>query len=253
MTPKTPEISLFFHGTGSGGHPAMGASAATLERNRQPWLLIDCGPGTLAAFERVYNQLPDTLFMTHAHMDHIADLEILSVRIHLQQRDPVLLFVPLSILPTLHQRLATYPGTLAEGGHDFWRSFQLIPVTNEFLLNGYTFRIYPTRHHAPGSSYALHLPGRFLYTGDTRPIPEILHHHTNDTDIVFHDCGTHPNPSHTGLTDLDKEYQPDLLQRLVLYHYSDEIAGQQLAQAGYQVARPDQRFIVQATPERPTS
>lgn len=244
MTTNPVDLSLRFHGTGSGGHPALGAAAATLEKAGQPWLLIDCGAGTLAAYHDVYGGLPPALFITHCHMDHIADLEILSVRIHLTKAPPIPLFVPLTLLPTLHQRLASYPGTLAEGGHDFWRSFQLLPVTHEFLLNEQTFRIYPTRHHAPGSSYALHLAGHFFYSGDTRPIPEILHHQLSGSEIVFHDCGLTPNPSHTGLDDLQREYQATLQQRLVLYHYADQTAGQALAKAGYSVAHPGQVFPI---------
>ena len=242
MTIKPAELSLRFHGTGSGGHPELGAAAATLEQNGQPLLLIDCGAGTLAAFQQRYQQLPPALFITHCHMDHIADLEILSVRAYLQGATPIPMYVPLTLLPTLHQRLATYPGTLAEGGHDFWRSFQLIPVSDEFLLDGRTFRVYPSRHHAPGSSYALHLANRFFYSGDTRPIPEILHHRLQGHEVIFHDCGLIPNPSHTGLDDLAREYQPGILKRLVLYHYADRQAGTALQKAGYRVAQPDQTF-----------
>lgn len=246
MTTKPAELSLRFHGTGSGGHPALGAAAATLEKAGNPRLLIDCGPGTLAAFNDSYEQLPPALFITHCHMDHIADLEILSVRAHLAGTAPIPMYVPLTLLPTLHQRVATYPGTLAEGGHDFWRSFQLIPVTDEFLFEGQIFRIYPTRHHAPGSSYALHAANQFFYSGDTRPIPEILHHRLQGGEVIFHDCGLTPNPSHTGLDDLTREYQPGILTRLVLYHYANSDAGDALANAGYTVARPNQVFALKA-------
>ena len=242
MTTKPLELSLRFHGTGSGGHPELGAAAATLEKNGKPWLLIDCGPGTLAAFQKAYHQLPTALFITHCHMDHIADLEVLSVIAHLQGLSPIPMYVPLGVLPTLHNRLATYPGTVAEGGHDFWQSFQLLPVTDEFLLGQSSFRIYATRHHAPGSSYALHLSNQFFYSGDTRPIPEILCHQLGGQEVIFHDCGLHPNPSHTGLDDLSREYLPELRSRMVLYHYANEAAGQALSDAGYEVACPDRIF-----------
>ena len=239
MTAKTAQYSLNFHGCGSGGQLAVGSSAATLELDGQPQLLIDCGPGTLHSFQQCYQQLPDAIFISHCHLDHIADLEILTVRAKLSQAQPIKLFVPLSIIGTLHQRLATYPelGSMAEGQHNFWQSFQLIPVTDEFYWQGCHFRLYPTRHHAPNSSFALHLPGLFFYSGDTRPIPEILHHKLSGSETIFHDCGLQPNPSHTGLSDL-KEYQPEVQQQLVLYHYADQQAGQQLQDAGYRIAQP---------------
>ncbi|WP_221796844.1 MBL fold metallo-hydrolase [Oceanobacter mangrovi] len=242
MTTQLQPLSLFFHGTGSGGHLALGSAAATLQVDQQPLLLIDCGPGTLADFQRRYGCLPPALFMTHAHMDHIADLEILSVRARLQQLPPIPMFVPLQVIAILHQRLATYPGAMAEGGHNFWQSFQLIPVSSSFEWAGKTFTVYPARHHAPGSAWSLHLPGCFFYSGDTRPIPETLHHCLCGGERIFHDCGLIANPSHTGLDDLAREYTDAVRQRLVLYHYADQAAGEQLADAGYQVASPGDCF-----------
>lgn len=242
MTQPTAQYSLVFHGTGSGGELAMGCSAATLCEHNQPRLLIDCGPGTLNAFQQRFGGLPPALFITHGHLDHIADLEILTVRARLQNAAPIPLYVPLGLIPLLHQRLATYPGSMAEGGHDFWQAFQLLPVTDGFTHTALNFRLHATRHHAPGSSFALQVPGLFFYSGDTRPIPEILHHELSGQEPVFHDCGLLANPSHTGLDDLAREYQPGLRARLVLYHYANEPAAQQLQQAGYRVARPGDEF-----------
>lgn len=242
-------LSLCFHGTGSGGNLQMGSAAATISLNNQPVLLIDCGPGTLAAFQQRWQQLPPALFITHAHMDHIADLEILSVRALLAKRPPIPMLVPLSVIPVLHQRLATYPGTLAEGRHNFWNSFQLIPVQDQFSFGGFEWRCYPTRHHAPNSCYALHLPGHCFYSADTRPIPEILHHQITGSEVIFHDCGLIPNPSHTGLSDLEREYQPALRSRLVLYHYADEAAAGKMEAAGYRVARPGDEYPLGLAPQ----
>ncbi len=245
MTTENAQYSLNFHGCGSGGQISLGTSAATLEKNGQPQLLIDCGPGTVHAYQQRYGQLPHAIFISHCHLDHIADLEILTVRARLQQESltegqvqaPIRLFVPLNLITTLHQRLATYPefGTMAEGRHDFWQSFQLLPISNEFFHAGLHFQVYDTRHHAPNTSFALHLPGRMFYSGDTRPIPEILHHKLTGQEVIFHDCGAQPNPSHTGLSDL-QEYQPEIRDNLVLYHYADEQAGALLQQAGYDIA-----------------
>ena len=242
MTRKQSQYCMHFLGTGSGGELSMGCSAAVLERNRKPLLLIDCGPGTLNAWQKTYGDLPPAIYITHCHLDHIADLEILTVLIRLTRSAPVPLYVPVNLIPLLHQRLATYPGAMAEGGHNFWQSFQLLPVTECFTLGSLTFRIHPTRHHAPGFSFALHLPGFFFYSGDTRPIPEILHHQLSGAETIFHDCGTTPNPSHTGLADLEREYQPEVRQHLVLYHYANEEAAATMEAAGYRVARPGSRY-----------
>ncbi|MAS26109.1 MAG: MBL fold metallo-hydrolase [Oceanospirillaceae bacterium] len=256
MTEKLSDYSLHFLGTGSGGELSMGCSAAVLEYNThpqpadgpdtgyKPLLLIDCGPGTVNAFSQHYQQLPDALFITHGHLDHIADLEILTVRLRLSGKAPVPMYVPVNIIPLLHQRLASYPGTMAEGDHNFWQSFQLIPVSERFTFHGLECQLYPTRHHAPGFSYALHVPGLFFYSGDTRPIPEIIHHQLTGQEAIFHDCGAVPNPSHTGLADLAREYRAELLPRFVLYHYANEAAAQSMENEGYKVARPGERFAL---------
>ncbi len=247
MTSHLQNYSLYFTGTGSGGNLAPGSSAACFEVNRQPVLLIDCGPGTLNAFAHRYeNTLPPAIFITHGHLDHIADLEILTVRAKLAGAAPIPLYVPVSLIPVLHHRLATYPGTMAEGDHDFWQSFQLRPVSDRFLCAGLQFSIHATRHHAPGSSFALQLPGIFFYTGDTRPVPELLHHHSEPTEVIFHDCGLIANPSHTGVDDLEREYRSDLRQRMVLYHYADATAANTIRQQGYRVADPGEAFVLKS-------
>lgn len=237
--------SLYFTGTGSGGNLSVGASAAVLEKDDLPLLLIDCGPGTLNNFAKRYQgALPSAIFITHGHLDHIADLEILTVRARLKNVPPIPLFVPVTLIPLLHQRIATYPGQMAEGDHDFWQSFQLRPVSDRFIHAGEEFHIHQTRHHAPGSSYALQLPGRFFYSGDTRPIPELLHHVSLRSEVIFHDCGEFANPSHTGLEDLAREYRDDIRTRLVLYHYADQDAGIKLQKAGYRIAKPEQVIVI---------
>ena len=250
MQSNTNCYSMYFLGTGSGGNLSVGSAAACLENNSQPSLLIDCGPGTLNAYaERYHEALPKAIFITHAHIDHIADLEILTVRARLTNVPPIPLFVPVSLIRTLHDRLATYPGSMAEGDHDFWQSFQLRPVTDQFTHNQETFRIHPTRHHAPFSSYALQVPGCFFYSGDTRPIPELIHHLCQANETIFHDCGLEPNPSHTGLDDLEREYRKDIRNKLVLYHYANELDAKRLEDAGYVVAKPKSCFqLTHSTP-----
>ena len=87
----------------------------------------------------------------------------------------------------------------------------------------------------PGTAFGLCLAGTFLYTGDTRPIPELL--------AVFADGRTagarlRPpgNPSHSGLPDLIREYPEGLRRQLVVYHYGSTADAGALAAAGLRVA-----------------
>lgn len=86
-----------------------------------------------------------------------------------------------------------------------------------------------------------------MWTGDTRPIPEMLKRYASDNELIAHDCGVHGNPSHTGVDDLEREYPQDLLGRMLLYHYASDADGDVLRARGHRVAVPGQ-YLVLADP-----
>jgi ribonuclease BN (tRNA processing enzyme) len=142
--------------------------------------------------------------------------------------------------------VADYPNVLAEGGANFWEAFQLVPCSRGFWLDGLWFDVFATRHHMPGTSYGLALAGSFAYTGDTRPVPEMLARHAGGGELVAHDCGLVGNPSHTGIDDIEREYEAALRARLLLYHYGSAADGEALAARGYRVAAPGARIALAA-------
>ena len=237
---------LHFLGVGSADAVALGASAAVLERDGRPLLLIDCGPDTLDRYFASYAAPPPALFITHTHMDHVAGMERLFGKLWFDQRwrGHTKVFVAARLMPWLQMRVADYPGTLAEGGVNFWEAFQLLPCTRGFWLDGLWFDVFPTRHHMPGTSFGLALAGSFVYTGDTRPIPELLATYADGAECIAHDCGLLANPSHTGVDDLPREYSPALRSRLLLYHYASAADGAALAAHGYRVATADERIAL---------
>jgi len=239
---------LHFLGVGDAHAGALGASAAVLERDGRPLLLIDCGPGTLDRYLAAYGESPKAIFITHAHLDHVGDMEVLFARLWFEEhvRAGTRVFMHAALLPWVHGRIADYPGVAAEGGVSFWDPFQLIPCTRGFWLDGCWFDVFATRHHMPGTSYGLALRGCLAYTGDTRPIPEMLAVWAVHGELVAHDCGLSGNPSHTGMDDLAREYPEELRARLVLYHYAGARAGMAMAEHGYQVARPMERIALPA-------
>lgn len=246
-------LALHFLGVGNahGAHD-LGTSAAVLERNGDPVLTIDCGPGVPTAHARAYGgRLPQALFLTHTHLDHIAGLENLFYRAWFQaggERHLVRLYAPVTIVEALHRRLADPRFALAEGGVNFWEAFHLVPVSEGFWHAGLYFRVFPVRHHGLGSAWGLMLAGRFLYTGDTRPIPEAVADLARDGETLFHDCCLTGNPSHTGLNDLATHYREADLRRMVLYHYDSETVAGQMVAAGYRVARPGERYLLPLAP-----
>jgi ribonuclease BN (tRNA processing enzyme) len=237
---------LRFLGVGNASAHDLGNSSAVLEDgDGRPLLLIDCGATVLPAYVERYGDLPRALFITHTHLDHVGGLENLFYRLATDAGvadPPTRLFLPVPIIERLHNQLAEDPCKLAEGGVNFWDCFQVVPVGERFWHAGALFDVFPVAHHGYRSAFGLGLSGRFVYTGDTRPIPEVLTRFAGDGETVFHDCAWHGNPSHTGLADLEASYPAALRARMVLYHYESAAAAMALRSAGYRVALAGDAF-----------
>jgi len=231
-------LGLRFLGVGNSHAFSLGSSSAVLEVGKEPCLLIDCGPDTVAAYLDVYNHLPQAIFITHPHLDHIGGLENLFYRLATGEtsQSPPRLFIPVPLIAVLQRRLADYPNLLAEGGCNFWDVFQLVPVSERFWHRSLTFSVFPVRHHEYLAAFGLALEGRFLYTGDTRPIPETLSRYASRGERIFHDCSTVRNPSHTSMQEVRQEYQQEQWRRMVFYHYESEKAAQLLESQGFRIA-----------------
>ena len=245
---------LHFLGTGAAHAVELGSSSVVVERDGKPLLLIDCGPDTLDRYLATYGEPPQNLYITHTHMDHVGGLERLFTRLWFDQaqRGKTRVFAHAALLPWLQTRVADYPGVLAEGGVNYWEAFRLVPCSRGFWLDGFWFDVFATRHHRPNTSFGLALSGSFAFTGDTRPIPEVLMHYAGGEELVAHDCGLVGNPSHTGIDDIEREYDEGLRARLLLYHYGSKADGDALAARGYGTARAGQRVpLANPSSQRP--
>ncbi len=239
-------LELMFVGAGDSGSTGLGNACAALLRDGVPMLGIDYGFSAHQAWQKSFGGWPPALFLTHAHLDHVGGLEALFYELAVGPRNDQAPFVRLYcapvLIPVLQQRLAALPSMLAEGGMNFWDVFQLVPVADSFWHEGLRFRVFPNRHHEPGQSFGLALSGRFFYSGDTRPIPEWVNALASQGEPIFHDVALRPNPSHTGLEDLSREYSPAQLTRMIAYHLDSEESCRRVEAAGLRVARPGDVF-----------
>ena len=232
-------LGLHFLGVGSAQSPQLGSACGVLERDGVPLLMIDCGAEALSSYLDHYGEAPRAIYITHTHMDHVGGLERLFYKVYFDDdlRGHVRIHAHAALVPLLQARIADYPEVLAEGGANFWDAFRLIPVSRGFWCDGFWFDVFATRHHAPNTSFGISLGGSFVWTGDTRPIPEMLSVYAAHDEMVAHDCTVSGNPSHTGLDDIEREYPAELRSRLVLYHYASEADAAAMQARGFRVAR----------------
>ncbi len=233
---------------GIGGGTSQGSPIAVLESDAEPLLMIDCGPGATDRFRDQYGGLPAAVYLSHTHMDHIGGLEQLfheaAPLVATGAAAPVRLFVPASIVPGLQEKVHCHAYARAEGGVNFWDAFQVIPVSAGFWLHKRWFRVFEVRHMQPRFCYGIALPGCFVFTADTRPIPEVLREVAAEGETIFHDCAVRANPAHSGFVDLLHEYGNDLLDRIVAYHYGTIENGRRLEQHGFRIAKLGRRHAL---------
>lgn len=230
---------------GIGGGTSQGSPVAVVERGEEPLLMIDCGPGGLDAYRGRYGGLPHSVYLTHTHMDHVGGLEELfhaaAPVVAGGRMTPVRLFVPAAVVPLVQERVVGNPFVRAEGGVNFWDAFQLIPVSSGFWLDSLWFRVFEVRHMQPRFCYGVALAGSFLFTADTRPIPEVLREYAAEGETIFHDCAVRANPAHSGFVDLLNEYNGETLDRIIAYHYGSVDNGRRLERHGFRIAKLGRR------------
>jgi ribonuclease BN (tRNA processing enzyme) len=235
--------TIEFLGVGN-SHSKELASSSCLFKYNDTELLIDYGPSIYHKYQEKFNKLPENIFITHCHFDHIGGLENLFYKVAFMDTPLIKLFVPSNIVHLLHRRMGSMESMVAEGGVNFWDVFQLIPVEDSFWLDDLKFTVFQNRHHYLGFSFGISLEGSFLYSGDTKTIPEIIGSLAGHGELIFHDASVSEQPSHSFLSEIKYAYKSEQLNRMWLYHLSCSDAQQETRDEGFNVVDVNKVFTL---------
>jgi len=212
LHPERPDMRVTFLGTGSAMPTGHRFQTGLLLAAGSDRLLVDCGSGVLHALERTetgYEGI-DAVLLTHHHLDHISDLDVL-----LKAR---------WLAGATELTIAGPPGTadLVEGLldlHDYLQGRLDLTIreigVEGFALAGFDVAAMETRHSMQCFAYRFeHGTERpsIVFSGDSEAFADLIAF-ADDAAVLLHDCSfpdevdvsNHPTPSSLGrvLADAD--------------------------------------------------
>ena len=206
--------------------------------------LIDCGvTGTLALKHAgVLTSDVQAAFITHLHGDHVYGLEEILFESYFKLHRKFGLWLP-----------QAFVSPWATNGEDIWENFLRASMTSSVLgedgayfqldlsdyadvtpLNvqtAYSFfgipvRIFPVCHVWRRSAFGICLDERVVFTADTIYSREALEAHLESgAEVIFHDVSFLPKKKggvHASFDEL-KTLPRDIIERIVLMHFADEV------------------------------
>ena len=148
-------------------------------------LLLDAGTGLFRIRDRVVTPRLD-IYLSHAHLDHVAGLTFLLGVLHQQPIEKVVVHGEAEKLDTVRQHL------FADLLFPVPPRFELRPLegTEQPLAAGGTIRHFPVQHPGGAVGYRLDLPDRSLaYVTDTTAAVDADYlEHIRGVDILLHEC-----------------------------------------------------------------
>lgn len=141
-------------------------------------VLVDCGTGVGdLEFEELLRI--DHVFLTHAHMDHIASIPLMVDSLGEVRNMPLTVHASAETIRILRSHVfnwLVWPDFTAipDRKHPFLR-FQPLSVGEPVRLGDRTFTPTPAHHTVPAVGYCLDSGrGKLLYTGDTAYCPDLI-------------------------------------------------------------------------------
>ena len=187
-------------------------------------LLIDAGYTIKFALrDRGYTpQDIDAIFITHVHADHCFGLERLAYECRFSYGFKPTLYLPPGVYEELWMHtLKGVMGQVGEGPAELRDFFDIVLVDESgFEFEGVDLQLFQNRHTPNKPSYGLFINQRLFFSGDTRPIPDIVSRY--NPKIILHDSTlSNWNPVHASLTELRECYPKAVRKRMYLMSYED--------------------------------
>ncbi|TAH40668.1 MAG: 3',5'-cyclic-nucleotide phosphodiesterase [Betaproteobacteria bacterium] len=155
-----------------------GAQARTTSFLVDEDILVDCGTGVgdleLDALARI-----DHIFISHAHLDHIAALPLLIDSVGDSRGAPIIIHATAETIRILHSHVFNWLiwpdfSTIPDRHRPFIR-FQPIRVNETVRLGRRSITAQPAHHTVPAVSFCLDSgAGQLIYSGDTAYCPELI-------------------------------------------------------------------------------
>ena len=196
-------MQLTFLGTGSAMPTGHRVQSGTLLQAGDNRLLVDCGSGVLDALARtdIGYEGVDTLLLTHHHLDHVSDLDVLLKARWLAGETDLTVAGPPGTSALVESLLDV---------HDYMQDrleLTLVDIEDEtFSLAGFDGERFETRHSMPCFAYRLAAGGPTVaLSGDSEAFEELVAF-ADGAAVLVHDCSfpddvdvsNHPTPSTLG-------------------------------------------------------
>lgn len=164
----------------------------------------------------------DAIFITHVHADHCFGLERLAYECRFLYGTRPTLYLPPGVYEELWEHtLKGVMGVVGEGSAELSDFFEVVQLKGQsFEFEGVFLEFFQNRHTPGKPSYGLVLNQRLLFSGDTKPILEMVE--SVDPEVVLHDATLADwNPVHASVSELCELYPKEIRKRTHLMSYED--------------------------------